>query len=66
MATNEVESAGAFITGISALDLPEEIVEDNANRKVVTRHTPLGVVAAIVPWNFPIQLGKLKFNALTT
>jgi len=28
---------------------------------VITRYTPLGVVGAIVPWNFPIRLaiGKI-------
>jgi len=67
MATNEVETGAAFIEGISALDLAEETVEDNANRKVVTRYTPLGVVAGIVPWNFPIHLslGKITPAVLT-
>ncbi len=27
---------------------------------VVTRHTPVGVVSAIVPWNFPILLAVWK------
>jgi len=67
MATNEVESGAAWINGIAALELPDEVVEDNANRKVITRYTPLGVVAAIVPWNFPIQLacGKISPALLT-
>jgi len=67
MATNEVETAAQWITGIAALDLPDEVVEDNETRKVVTRYTPLGVVAAIVPWNFPMQLatGKITPAVLT-
>lgn len=61
MATNEAEAGATWLLETAKLDLPEEIMEDNATRKVVTRYTPLGVVAAIVPWNFPIQLCKLSF-----
>lgn len=42
------------------LDLPEHIVEDTEARKAVTRYEPIGVVAAIVPWNFPILLAMFK------
>lgn len=58
MATNEVEAGATWILETAKMDLPEEVMEDNSTRKVVTRYTPLGVVGAIVPWNFPIQLGK--------
>lgn len=47
--------------------MPEEVLEDNEDRKVITRYTPLGVAVAIVPWNFPIQLamGKIAGALLT-
>ena len=47
--------------------MPEEVIEDNEDRKVITRYTPLGVAVAIVPWNFPIQLamGKIAGALLT-
>lgn len=47
--------------------LPEEIVEESERRTVVTRYVPLGVVAAIVPWSFPLFLavGKLGPALLT-
>lgn len=38
----------------------DDVIEDSPERKVVVRYTPLGVVAAIVPWNFPILLGISK------
>jgi acyl-CoA reductase-like NAD-dependent aldehyde dehydrogenase len=52
---------------IVKLDLPEEIMEETEDHKVITRCTPLGVVAAIVPWNFPIHLacGKIAQAILT-
>ncbi|CZT09635.1 related to aldehyde dehydrogenase (NAD+), mitochondrial [Rhynchosporium graminicola] len=42
------------------LTLPEEVIEDSEDRKITTRFTPLGVVAGIVPWNFPILLAMMK------
>jgi acyl-CoA reductase-like NAD-dependent aldehyde dehydrogenase len=40
--------------------LHEELLEDTPQRKVFTRFTPLGVVGAITPWNFPILLAMWK------
>jgi acyl-CoA reductase-like NAD-dependent aldehyde dehydrogenase len=42
------------------LSLPDEIIEDSDARKIVVRHTPLGVSVGIVPWNFPFGLGIQK------
>jgi acyl-CoA reductase-like NAD-dependent aldehyde dehydrogenase len=42
-----------------------EIVEDSETRKVSVHRRPLGPVAAITPWNFPIQMaGKKAAQAL--
>jgi hypothetical protein len=54
----EVGDGVKWLSGTADLNVPEEVIEDTEDRKVITRYTPLGVVAAIVPWNFPIQLGK--------
>jgi acyl-CoA reductase-like NAD-dependent aldehyde dehydrogenase len=56
------ETGGAiyWIKGQANLELPEEVIEDSENRKIVTRYTPLGVAAAIVPWNFPLMLAAAK------
>jgi acyl-CoA reductase-like NAD-dependent aldehyde dehydrogenase len=56
-ATREVGDGVRWLAEMAKLDVPEEVMEDNEDRKVITRYTPLGVVAAIVPWNFPIQFG---------
>ncbi|GKT64680.1 aldehyde dehydrogenase [Colletotrichum tofieldiae] len=47
--------------------LPEDVVEDSETRTIITRYTPLGVVGAIIPWNFPLLLatGKIAPALLT-
>ena len=45
---------------IAKQSLPDEVLEDNAERLVVTRFTPLGVVGGIVPWNFPVLIAIWK------
>ena len=40
----------------STLELPVHVVEDTPERRGETRRTPLGVVGAIAPWNFPVLL----------
>ncbi|KAM0395496.1 hypothetical protein ACHAQC_005352 [Fusarium culmorum] len=49
-----------ILTGIAKYELPEERIEDDEKTVIVT-HEPLGVVAAICPWNFPLMLaiGKI-------
>ena len=60
MAEWEVFGSVAWFREIAKQSLPEEVLEDTNERRVVSRHTPLGVVAAIVPWNFPILLAVWK------
>lgn len=60
MAEWEVLGSVAWFREIAKQSLPEEVVEDTSERRVISRHTPLGVVAAIVPWNFPILLAVWK------
>lgn len=50
-----------FVTALifrtfAAYDLPIELLKDEENHRVELHHAPLGVVAAIVPWNFPLIL----------
>ena len=66
-ASLELGGAIAWIRGICALNVPEEVIEDSDQKRVIVRYTPLGVVGAIVPWNFPILLacGKIAPALLT-
>ncbi|KAJ6028848.1 hypothetical protein N7540_004424 [Penicillium herquei] len=59
-ATAEVNNAVNWIRGMASLPLIEDVVEDDETRTVITRHVPLGVVGAIVPWNFPLMLATGK------
>ncbi|MDL0431477.1 aldehyde dehydrogenase family protein [Marinobacter sp. TBZ242] len=40
----------------AALELPPEIVYEDEERKDVLHRVPLGVVAAIAPWNWPLMI----------
>ncbi|KAI9656225.1 MAG: hypothetical protein M1821_004888 [Bathelium mastoideum] len=59
-------SVSVIVSHHLGLNLPEERFEDD-ERVAITRYTPLGVVGAICPWNFPITLsvGKLLPALLT-
>ena len=59
-ATGEVYGTAAFFRYFTSLDLPVDVLEDSDNRRVEAHHKPLGVVGAIVPWNFPLILMAFK------
>ena len=59
-AAGEIAIAVARLRGAAALALPEAVVERTPGRHVRILRTPLGVVGAIAPWNFPISLAMQK------
>src|SRR6202008_1186162 len=59
----EVYGAAAFFRYFTSLDLPVKVIEDSPAKRVEARRKPLGVVAAIVPWNFPLILMAFKVPA---
>ena len=59
-ATGEVHGMAAFCRYFTTLDLPVETIDDSEGRKVEAHRVPLGVVGAIVPWNFPLILMAFK------
>ncbi len=62
-AMGEVFGCAAFFRYFASLDLPTKVIEDSADKKVVASRRPLGVVGAIVPWNFPLILMAFKVPA---
>ncbi len=56
----EVMGAALWCREMAKHRLVNETLEDSAARKVYTRFTPLGVVGAITPWNFPLLLAVWK------
>ena len=61
MADFELTYAVVWLKELAKLELKEEVVEEKEDSKTVLRYTPLGVVGAIVPWNYPVWLacGKI-------
>src|SRR5690606_33025605 len=59
-ARGEIFAAGAWLRYFAELDVPREIIRDDAERFEEVYRRPLGVVAAITPWNFPIPLAMWK------
>lgn len=59
-AKSEVEAAIYWVREVAKRHIPVEIIEDTDQHVVEVHHTPLGVVGAITPWNFPVLLGLWK------
>ena len=57
------EHLARLARGCASLDLPTKVIEDSPSRKVEVRRRPLGVIGAIVPWNFPLILMAFKVPA---
>jgi acyl-CoA reductase-like NAD-dependent aldehyde dehydrogenase len=55
-AIGETHNMASDIRKLSSLELPVKVLEDSPQRRVEQHRRPLGVVAAIIPWNFPIAL----------
>jgi acyl-CoA reductase-like NAD-dependent aldehyde dehydrogenase len=59
-ALDEIAYSVATLRYFATLDLPPEVLKEDSMQKVVRQHKPLGVVAAITPWNFPVFLLMIK------
>ncbi|MBB4612044.1 aldehyde dehydrogenase family protein [Novosphingobium taihuense] len=59
-AQNEIGACAAIMNAQSTLTLEETINEDSDTRLSRTRRVPVGVVAGIVPWNFPVLMAVQK------
>ncbi|KXG48517.1 Aldehyde/histidinol dehydrogenase [Penicillium griseofulvum] len=61
--STEVGMAGIWIRGLTAIEITDNVIEETEDRKIVQRRKPIGVVGAIVPWNFPVLLAVGKIAA---
>jgi acyl-CoA reductase-like NAD-dependent aldehyde dehydrogenase len=59
-ARSEVRSVADRFHYWAGQDLQIEVLEDNETMRVEAHRKPLGVVAAIVPWNFPLGMMSWK------
>jgi acyl-CoA reductase-like NAD-dependent aldehyde dehydrogenase len=59
-AAAELRAAAAILRYFVMLEVPDRVLRDDSRSRVVVRRRPLGVVAAITPWNFPVHLAMSK------
>ncbi len=59
-ARNEIMMAGNWLKMVSQMRPPVHVSEDSETQFIETRYVPLGVVCAIAPWNFPVNLAIWK------
>lgn len=60
LAKQEILGASYWFASTADLNLPVDVTEDTDARRIEVHHVPLGVVCAIVPWNFPVLLASWK------
>lgn len=51
---------GYFMTWNSTFRITDTVVEENGNRCIVQRYTPLRVIVGLVPCNYPVVLAVMK------
>lgn len=63
----ELTMSVKWLKELCEIQLPETVIIDNDDSRVTERYVPLGVVAGIVPWNFPVLLaiGKIASAVYT-
>ena len=59
-ATQEAQFAEVFLRHFASMDLPVEVLLEDAGQRIEIHRKPLGVVAAIMPWNFPFLIAVYK------
>jgi len=52
----EVGGSIAWSQATASFELPVEVIQDNEEARIEVHHKPLGVVASITPWNWPLMI----------
>ena len=61
-ATGEMIGAIAGLRYFAAQELTPETLRDDGGSRIIEKRQPLGVVAAIMPWNYPMLMLALKIG----
>ena len=56
LAQMEVGAAAGWTRYNADLEIPEQVFEDSDSKRVIGHRKPLGVVASITPWNWPLMI----------
>lgn len=59
-ARSEIGLGIAWLRAYADMTPPVEIIDKGDGQRIETRYVPLGVVCAISPWNFPVNLSIWK------
>jgi acyl-CoA reductase-like NAD-dependent aldehyde dehydrogenase len=59
-AGTETDAAIYWVREVAKRQVANEVIEETDEHTVEVHYTPLGVVGAILPWNFPVLLGLWK------
>ncbi|MBA4091288.1 MAG: aldehyde dehydrogenase [Sphingobium sp.] len=59
-AAYEMEGAIGLLRTFAGMELGLEVIRDEGGTRLIRQWSPLGVVAAITPWNFPMLLLMMK------
>ena len=52
----EIGAALAWCHAAADTDLPVDVIQDNEEARIEVHRKPLGVVASITPWNYPLMI----------
>lgn len=59
-AMGEMSGAIGVLRAFADMELGPQVLREDAGTKIIRQWSPLGVVAAITPWNFPMLLLMMK------
>ncbi|KAH8674260.1 aldehyde dehydrogenase-like protein [Xylariales sp. PMI_506] len=62
LSNTEVGSTLIWLRAFATMELKDEIIEDTEERTISSTYLPIGVCAALVPWNWPVLLGLAKLG----
>jgi len=63
LANTECTLSLVWLRAFATMEVKDELLEEDDERKIVQTFPPIGVCCGIVPWNWPILLGLGKVGA---
>lgn len=61
-AQGELAWTDGYLRHYATLELPDRVIQDDADGYIAVKHKPLGVVVGIIAWNFPLLVACWKIG----